>query len=117
MLVSAAAGRRLALGLPWVSDQIVERIPSAEQPIGDQAMAYIDKELLRPSQLSPAEQAARQQRLDQMPATARAAGAWGPQGLTRPLEPVPPDPATPGPNAFLPCPAVRPASPTSWIER
>lgn len=102
MLVSLLLAVAWRWGLPWASDQIVERIPlSAEQPIGDQAMAYIDKELLRPSQLSPAAQAAWQQRLDQMLATARAAGVMGPQGLTRPLElKFRQTSATLGPNAF-----------------
>lgn len=62
-------------GLPWASDRLVERVPlSAEQPIGDQAMALIDKQWLRPSQLTESEQQAWRTRFAQMPATARAAG-------------------------------------------
>lgn len=63
-------------GLPWASDRIVERVPlSAEQPVGEQAMALIDKQLLRPSQLSPDDQARWQQRLEQMLSMAKASGA------------------------------------------
>ena len=69
-------------------------------------MAYIDKELLRPSQLSPADQAAWQQRLDQMLATARAAGVMGPQGLTRPLELSSARPRPPSGPMPSPCPAA-----------
>jgi Zn-dependent protease with chaperone function len=62
-------------GLPWASDRLVERIPvSAEQPIGEQAMALFDQQWLRPSRLSEAEQRAWRSRFDGMLAAARRAG-------------------------------------------
>lgn len=68
-----AAGWRW--GLPWASDRIVERIPlAAEQPVGEQFMAYVDKQMLQPSELSEAEQRAWRDRFGRMLAQARAAG-------------------------------------------
>lgn len=68
-----AAGWRW--GLPWASDRLVERIPlSAEQKIGDQVMALVDKRWLRPSQLSPAHQQAWRNRFARMLDQARASG-------------------------------------------
>ncbi len=68
-----AAGWRWAL--PWASDEIVKRIPlSAEQPVGDEFMAYVDRQWLRPSRLGEAEQQAWRERFARMLAGARAAG-------------------------------------------
>lgn len=68
-----AAGWRW--GLPWASDRIVEHIPlTAERPVGDQFMAYVDKQLMRPSQLSDAEQQAWRERFGRMLTQARASG-------------------------------------------
>jgi Zn-dependent protease with chaperone function len=62
-------------GLPWASDRIVECVPiAAEQPIGDQAMALIDKQWLRPSRLSQEEQQAWRGRFERMLTRARNAG-------------------------------------------
>ncbi|WP_457320792.1 M48 family metallopeptidase [Roseateles sp. P5_E11] len=73
LTVLLAAGWRW--GLPWASDRLVERVPlSAEQPIGEQAMALIDRQMVRPTQLSEAEQQAWRQRFERMLTTARATG-------------------------------------------
>lgn len=62
-------------GLPWVGDRLVARVPvSAEQPIGDQAMALIDRQWLRPSALAEAEQQVWRQRFERLLAQARANG-------------------------------------------
>lgn len=73
-----AAGWRW--GLPWVSDSVAQRVPvSAEEAVGKQAMALIDKQLLRPSQLSDAEQQAWRERFGRMLAAARSAGVSVPE--------------------------------------
>lgn len=62
-------------GLPWAGDRIVEQVPvSAERPIGDEAMALIDQQWTRPSQLGAEAQQAWRARFDAMLATARRAG-------------------------------------------
>jgi Zn-dependent protease with chaperone function len=62
-------------GPPWASDRLAARVPvAAEEPIGEQAMALIDRQWLRPSQLSEAEQQAWRQRLERLLAQARADG-------------------------------------------
>ena len=67
-------------GLPWASDRLVERIPlSAEQPIGDRVMAMVDKQWMRPSQLSEAEQQAWRERFARMLASGRASGMAVPE--------------------------------------
>jgi Zn-dependent protease with chaperone function len=74
-LVTALFAAGWRWGLPWASDRIVERIPlAAEQPVGEQFMAYVDKQWLRPSQLSEAEQRAWRERFGRMLAQARASG-------------------------------------------
>jgi len=71
-----AAGWRW--GLPWASDRVVERVPlSAEQPIGEQVMALLDKQQLQPSRLSEAEQLAWRRRFELMLTRARSAGMTG----------------------------------------
>jgi Zn-dependent protease with chaperone function len=73
-----AAGWRW--GLPWAGDELVQRIPlSAEQPIGEEFMAYVDRQWMRPSQLSEAEQQAWRDRFARMLAGARAAGVEVPE--------------------------------------
>lgn len=68
-----AAGWRW--GLPWASDRLVERMPlSAEQPIGAEVMAWVDRQLLRPSALTEVEQQAWRERFARMLARARASG-------------------------------------------
>lgn len=62
-------------GLPWASDQLVARIsPAAEQGMGDQFMALVDKQWVRPSQLGAAEQQAWRQRFARLLAAGREAG-------------------------------------------
>lgn len=65
-------------GLPWASDRIVEQVPvSAEQPIGNQAMALIDRQWLRPSRLGEHEQQAWRSRFERLLTDARSAGMAG----------------------------------------
>lgn len=62
-------------GLPWASDRLVQRVPiAAEQPIGEQVMALLDKQQLQPSQLSEAEQQVWRRRFELMLARARSTG-------------------------------------------
>lgn len=65
-------------GLPWASDRLVAQVPlSAEEPIGAQVMELLDRQLLRPSRLSEAEQQRWRQRFAQMMEEARASGMQG----------------------------------------
>jgi Zn-dependent protease with chaperone function len=74
-LLFAAVGSGWHWGLPWVADRVAQRVPlSAEEPVGQQAMAMIDKQWLRPSQLSEAEQQAWRERFGRLLAAARNAG-------------------------------------------
>ncbi|MCE4540445.1 M48 family metallopeptidase [Pelomonas sp. P7] len=70
-------------GLPWAADWLVRRIPpSAEAPIGEQAMKLLDEQWLRPSELTEAEQAMWRRRFADMLHRAGAqAGAVVPAGL------------------------------------
>lgn len=62
-------------GLPWASDRLAAQVPlSAEQPVGEQAMALIDRQWLRPSRLSEAEQQVWLQRFEGLLVRARASG-------------------------------------------
>jgi len=91
-----AAGWRW--GLPALSDRLVERIPpSAEQQIGDQVMALVDKQWLRPSQLSVAEQQAWRKRFARMLDKARASGMAVPEDWQLHFRRTT---AVMGPNAF-----------------
>jgi Zn-dependent protease with chaperone function len=74
-LLTTLLGAGWHWGLPWASDRLVARIPlSAEQPIGDQVMALVDKQWLSPSRLSETEQQAWRHRFELMLASARSAG-------------------------------------------
>ncbi|MCY4746017.1 M48 family metallopeptidase [Pelomonas sp. UHG3] len=91
-----AAGWRW--GLPWASDELVKRIPrSVEQPVGEEFMAFVDKQWLRPSQLSAAEQAAWRGRFERLLAQARASGMDVPEHIQLHFRRTS---ATLGPNAF-----------------
>lgn len=75
VFVTALFGAGWRWGLPALSDELVQRIPlSAEQSIGEEFMAYVDRQWMRPSQLSEAEQQAWRERFARMLADARAAG-------------------------------------------
>lgn len=62
-------------GLPWAGDWVVARIPpAAEQAMGAEFMALIDKQWVRPSQLSEADQQAWRDRFARLLAAGRKAG-------------------------------------------
>ena len=97
-LVTAMFAAGWRWGLPALSDRLVDHIPlSAEQPIGDQVMAMVDKQWLRPSQLSDAEQQAWRERFGRMLASARASGMAVPEHWQLHFRRTS---ATLGPNAF-----------------
>jgi Zn-dependent protease with chaperone function len=44
-------------GLPWAADEIAQRLPSSlEQKLGDESLVLLDKHLMQPSRLNPADQ-------------------------------------------------------------
>jgi Zn-dependent protease with chaperone function len=97
-LVTALFAAGWRWGLPWASDELVKHIPlSAEQSIGDEVMALVDKQWMRPSQLSEAEQQAWRDRFTRMLATARASGMDVPEQWQLHFRRTS---STLGPNAF-----------------
>jgi Zn-dependent protease with chaperone function len=97
-LVTALFAAGWRWGLPWASDRLVERIPlRAEQRVGDQVMALVDKQWLRPSRLSEAEQQAWRTRFERMLASARTSGMDVPEHWQLHFRR---SSATLGPNAF-----------------